>query len=73
MAPWSCLRLATLSLARNPGRAAVAVAFLAISLGLALFASVYRSFKDVEEFMRELQQLIKDRGSQTGAKTVRRK
>lgn len=37
------LRLATLSLARNPGRAAVAVAFLAISLGLALFASVYRS------------------------------
>jgi FtsX-like permease family protein len=37
------LRLATLSLARNPGRSAVAVAFLAVSLGLALFASVYRS------------------------------
>lgn len=37
------LRLATLSLARSPGRAAVAVAFLAVSLGLALFASVYRS------------------------------
>jgi transcriptional repressor NrdR len=26
------------------------------------FASVYRSFKDVGEFMRELQQLIKERG-----------
>jgi FtsX-like permease family len=37
------VRLATLSLARNPGRSAVAVAFLAVSLGLALFASVYRS------------------------------
>lgn len=37
------------------------------------FASVYRSFKDVDEFMHELQQLIKDRGSQAGAKTARRK
>ena len=32
------VRLAALSLARNPGRAAVAVAFLVVSLGLALFA-----------------------------------
>jgi ABC-type antimicrobial peptide transport system permease subunit len=37
------LRLAALSLARNPGRAAVAVAFLVVSLGLALFAETYRS------------------------------
>src|SRR3954465_10834384 len=37
------VRLAALSLARNPGRAAVAVAFLVISLGLALFAETYRS------------------------------
>jgi FtsX-like permease family len=36
-------RLAALSLARNPGRAAVAVAFLVVSLGLALFAATYRS------------------------------
>jgi FtsX-like permease family len=37
------LRLAALSLARNPGRAAVAVSFLVVSLGLAVFAAVYRS------------------------------
>jgi hypothetical protein len=37
------LRLAALSLARNPGRAAVAVAFLVVSLGLALFAQAYRA------------------------------
>jgi FtsX-like permease family len=37
------VRLAALSLARNPGRAAIAVAFLVVSLGLALFATVYRS------------------------------
>jgi hypothetical protein len=37
------IRLAALSLARNPGRAAVAVAFLVVSLGLALFAETYRS------------------------------
>jgi hypothetical protein len=37
------VRLAALSLARNPGRAAVAVAFLVVSLGLALFAATYRS------------------------------
>ena len=37
------VRLAALSLARNPGRAAVAVAFLVVSLGLALFAEVYRA------------------------------
>ena len=37
------LRLAALSLARNPGRAAVAVAFLVVSLGLALFAEAYRA------------------------------
>jgi ABC-type antimicrobial peptide transport system permease subunit len=36
-------RLAALSLARNPGRAAVAVAFLVVSLGLALFAETYRA------------------------------
>lgn len=36
-------RLALLSLARSPGRAAAAVAFLVVSLGLALFAAVYRS------------------------------
>src|SRR4051794_2932106 len=37
------VRLAALSLARNPGRATVAVAFLVVSLGLALFAETYRS------------------------------
>jgi hypothetical protein len=37
------LRLAALSLARNPGRAAVAVAFLVVSVGLAVFATAYRS------------------------------
>ena len=37
------LRLAALSLARRSGQAAVAVAFLVVSLGLALFAGVYRS------------------------------
>ncbi|HET8606019.1 MAG TPA: hypothetical protein VFL66_03215 [Gaiellaceae bacterium] len=36
-------RLAALSLARNPGHATVAAAFLVVSLGLALFAAVYRS------------------------------
>jgi ABC-type antimicrobial peptide transport system permease subunit len=36
-------RLAALSLARNPGRAAVAVAFLVVSLGLAFFAETYRA------------------------------
>jgi len=36
-------RLALLSLARNPGRAAAAVGFLVVSVGLALFAGVYRS------------------------------
>jgi hypothetical protein len=36
-------RLAALSVARNPGRAAVAVAFLVVSLGLALFAEAYRA------------------------------
>lgn len=37
------VRLAALSVARNPGRAAIAVSFLVVSLGLALFADVYRS------------------------------
>jgi hypothetical protein len=37
------LRLAALSLARHPGRAAVAVGFLVVSLGLALFAEAYRA------------------------------
>lgn len=37
------LRVAALSLARNPGRAAIAVAFLVVSLGLALFAAAYRA------------------------------
>jgi FtsX-like permease family len=37
------VRLAALSVARNPGRAAIAVAFLVVSLGLALFAEAYRS------------------------------
>jgi hypothetical protein len=37
------VRLAALSLARRPGHAVVAVAFLVVSLGLALFAVVYRS------------------------------
>ena len=37
------LRLASLSLARSPGHAAVAIAFLTVSLGLALFAEAYRS------------------------------
>jgi hypothetical protein len=37
------LRLAALSLARRPGSAAIAIAFLTVSLGLALFAETYRS------------------------------
>jgi hypothetical protein len=37
------LRLAALSLARHPGHAAIAVVFLVVSLGLALFAEIYRS------------------------------
>ena len=37
------VRLAALSLARHPGRAVVAVAFLVVSLGLALFAEAYRA------------------------------
>jgi FtsX-like permease family len=37
------VRLAALSLARNPGRAAVAAAFLVVTLGLAVFAETYRS------------------------------
>jgi len=37
------LRLAALSLARNPGHAAVAATFLVVSLGMALFAQTYRS------------------------------
>jgi hypothetical protein len=36
------VRLAALSLARNPGHAAVAVTFLVASVGLGLFALVYR-------------------------------
>ncbi|HEY7002713.1 MAG TPA: hypothetical protein VH281_00410 [Gaiellaceae bacterium] len=40
------VRLAALSLARSPGRAAVAVTFLVASLGLGLFAVVYRSTLD---------------------------
>ena len=40
------IRLASLSLARNPGRAAVAVTFLVASLGLGLFSAVYRSTLD---------------------------
>jgi hypothetical protein len=36
-------RLAVLSLARHPGRSALAVAFLVVSIGLALFASTYRA------------------------------
>ena len=37
------LRLAALSLARNPGHAAIASTFLVVSLGMALFAQTYRS------------------------------
>ena len=37
------LRLASLSLARNPGHAAIAATFLVVSLGMALFAQTYRS------------------------------
>jgi hypothetical protein len=37
------LRLAALSLARNPGYAVVATAFLVVSFGLALFAESYRA------------------------------
>ena len=37
------LRLASLSLARNPGYATVATAFLVVSFGLALFAESYRA------------------------------
>jgi hypothetical protein len=37
------VRLASLSLARHPGHAAVAVTFLVVSVGLALFALIYRS------------------------------
>jgi hypothetical protein len=37
------VRLAALSLARSPGRTTVAAGFLVVSLGLALFAVVYRA------------------------------
>ena len=37
------LRLASLSLARNPGYAIAATAFLVVSFGLALFAESYRA------------------------------
>jgi hypothetical protein len=37
------LRLAALSLARHPGHASVAAAFLVVSVGLAVFAESYRS------------------------------
>ncbi len=37
------VRLAVLSLARHPGRSALAVAFLVVSVGLALFAATYHS------------------------------
>ena len=37
------LRMAALSLARHSGYAAIAIAFLTVSLGLALFAETYRS------------------------------
>ena len=37
------LRLAALALARNPGYAAVTVAFLVVSIGLGTFAETYRS------------------------------
>ncbi len=37
------LRLASVSLARNPGRSAIAVSFLVVSIGLAAFAGAYRS------------------------------
>lgn len=37
------VRLAALSLARNPGHATVAVTFLVVSLGLSVFAVAYRS------------------------------
>jgi hypothetical protein len=37
------VRLAALSLARNPGRAVVATAFLVVSLGLAFFAATYHA------------------------------
>lgn len=37
------VRLAALSLARNPGRTAVAVGFLVVSVGFAAFATSYRS------------------------------
>ena len=37
------VRLAALSLARAPGQAAIAVTFLSVSVGLALFATAYRS------------------------------
>jgi hypothetical protein len=44
-------RLAVLSLARNPGYAAVATAFVVISVGLALFAQSYRA--TLEQGQRE--------------------
>lgn len=37
------LRLAAVTLARNPGHAAIAIAFFVVSLGLALFAAAYHS------------------------------
>lgn len=40
---WIWLRFALLSLARSPGTATVAVVFVALSVGLAVFAATYRS------------------------------
>ncbi len=36
------------------------------------FASVYRSFQDLDAFMRELKELIEERGGADGSKTRRR-
>jgi transcriptional repressor NrdR len=36
------------------------------------FASVYRSFQDLEAFMRELKELLEDRGAADGRKTRQR-
>jgi transcriptional repressor NrdR len=37
------------------------------------FASVYRSFKDIDEFMHELQELIQHRNEQTGLLALAKK
>ena len=62
------VRLALLALARQPGRAALTAAFLAVSVGLALFADSYRETlsqgqRDQAAFAVPLESTVQDGGA----------